>query len=75
MIDWDAVWADEVRRSGAKVDEIHTSRSVYGIYHYREHLVQLHENDAEIAAVWKDGRMVWLHPRTRTGLKRVMRRE
>jgi hypothetical protein len=75
VTDWDAVWADEVRRSGIKVDEIHTSRSVYGVYLYREHLVQLHENDAEIAAVWKDGQMVWLHPRTRTGLERVMHRE
>mgnify|MGYP000956881667 CR=1 FL=1 len=75
MTDWNAVWADEVRKSGTKVDEIHTSRSVYGIYQYQGHLVQLHENDAEIAAVWQDGRMVWLHPRTLAGLERVRRHE
>jgi hypothetical protein len=73
MIDWDAVWVDEVRKSGQMVDVIKTTKSVYGIYYYRGCLVQIHKNDGEIAAVWdKEGSLVWLHPRTLAGLERVI---
>lgn len=72
MIDWDAVWADEVQKSGQAVDVIRTTKSVYGIYYYRGYLVQVHKNDGEIAAVWdKEGRLVWLHPRTLAGLEKA----
>lgn len=73
MTDWNALCADEVRKAGRKVDEIHTTRSVYGVYLYCEYLVQIHEEDSELAAVWKDGRIVWLHPRALAGLERLQK--
>lgn len=71
MIDWSTITAEAIRAKGEYVDKIRTSHSVYKLYHYKGYLVQTHDQDDDIAAVWKDGKMVWLHPRTRVGLEKI----
>lgn len=61
MIDWSTISAEEVREKGKKVDTITTSLSKYGLYIYRDRLVQIHEEDGELAVVWRHGRTEWVH--------------
>lgn len=74
MINWDRLSAREVRERGRYITSfsvIHPSR--YGIYIYKNHIIQIHENDGDIAAAWdiETGKPVYLHPVTKTGLEKV----
>lgn len=69
MPDWENTTAEEIRANGIKIAVFKISESVYEVYNFAGHIIQIHQNDNDIVAVIKNGAVVWMHPRTKAGLE------